>query len=132
NPQMQQAGARRQQDRQAVELERRGVLVDPVLFLEGNHENDVFLGMSGQAVEDLRPILEMLESIRAIYDVGDFFCVANGVDVDELEAWVKGARQAEADLGHIAAADRRTRKGLLQNRQRITQSAAIIENRGLA
>src|SRR5260221_11847892 len=116
---MQKAGAGREAWRQAVELECAAMLVDPVLFLERDEDDDVFLGVPRQAVKHLPPILEMLEGVRAIYDVGDFAGLAEGVDVDELEARVKGARQAETDLGNIAAADRRKRKGGLQDRPRI-------------
>src|SRR5204863_9241769 len=122
----------REPRRQAVELECAKMLVDPVLFLERDEDDDVFLGMPRQAVKDLQPILEMLDGVRAIYDVGDFACLAEGVDVDELEARVKGACQAETDLGNVAAADRRKRKGALQDRQRIAQSTAVIENRVFA
>ena len=108
------------------------MLVDPILFLERDEDDDVFLGVPRQAVKDLPPILEMLDGVRAIYDVGDFVCLAEGIYIDEFEAWVKGARQAETDLGNIAAADQRKRKGALQDRQRIAQSTAIIENRVFA
>ena len=103
---MQEADAGGQKWRQAVELERSGVLVEPVLFLKGHHDDDEFPGAARQAVEDLPPILEMLERVRAIYDVGELGGRAYGVDIDELERRVKGARQAEADLRNVAAADR--------------------------
>ncbi len=105
------------------------MLVDPVLFFERDHDDDVFLGMPRQPVEDLPPILEMLKRIRAIDEVGDRGALVDRVDIGELEIRVQRPRQTEADLGNVATANNRIGKDALPHRQRVADGAAVIEDR---